>query len=600
MKLPNLTLIGTFKNLALKIREHTEPPGQIKAYDDIVRRALSDHLSTEQFDEVYHGYRRSEWSPEAFEYNINLLDSDRHNVIKDDYYNQAIDHIRDTLFTPDKLLQPIHFSDLRQYPWELSTNVGAPYNTSKRWIDYVNRKYLHLTKGEPFPDQEMRDLFAEAHEGQSLDPAMVDARMTKRNLYNEMFFRNRIHIHRLKSGHTTTMNGHDYRYWNTAFARTYTVKTDDPDKVRLVFGVPTLMMMAEMMFVWPIQAWIMSKRTKSPLLWGFETLTGGWYRLRNWFTTNFPHHTTIATIDFSGFDRYARHTVIDDIHTRILRPMFDFNHGYHPTHKYPKSDDEGYDPARIETLWNWMTDAVKTTPLLMPDGRSFRFEHSGIFSGYLQTQLLDSIYNLVMIYTILFRMGFKPHQIALKVQGDDSIIAILAIFALVAHWFMDMFEYYANMYFGAKISQKKSELRDGLDDAEVLKYRNKNGIPYRNSTALLAQLIYPERSRSLPTLKARAIGIAYANCGSDPQVYKICEQIFNYLDKFVEEADFSGLPDQLKFIQKYIRTDRIDLTRFPTYYETIANMMDQATPIPSAKYWPLKHFIGIPGQVNPT
>jgi hypothetical protein len=313
----------------------------------------------------------------------------------------------------------------------------------------------------------------------------------------------------------------------------------------------------------------------------------------------FPRFTTVITIDFSGFDRYARHTVIDDIHTHILRPMFTFSHGYHPTYLYPRSDDKTYSPTRTTNLWNWMTSAIKDTPLLMPDGRMIKFNHSGIFSGYLQTQLLDSIYNLVMIYTLLFRLGFKEHQIAIKVQGDDSIIYLLAVFALVAHWFLDQFSFYAEKYFGAKVGFKKSEVRQGLDDAEVLKYRNKGGIPYRDSLMLLAQLAYPERSRSLPALKARAIGIAYANCGSDPRVYRICEQIYQYLDVFVEDVDFRGLPDQIKFIKKYIRQDYVDLEHFPSYWETVQHLLDGPHPLPSPKYWNLNHFIGLPGQANP-
>nr|QLC36813.1 RNA-dependent RNA polymerase [Sarcosphaera coronaria partitivirus] len=598
MKFPNLSITGIFPSLAQKIRDHTEPPAQIRTYDTIVRRALQDHLLPEEVETVLEGHRRSEWSPEAFEYNIQLLDNDYHEVIKDDHYNHAIEYIKDTYFTPEVPLQPVHVADLRKYNWELSTNVGAPYNTSKRWKHYVQAKWEHQQYGTPLPDPEMRDLFAEAHEGQSLEPKMVDARMSKRNLYNEIFYRHREHIHRIKEGYTSTRSGHDYKYWNVAFARTYTVKKDDPDKVRLVFGAPWLLLQVEMMFVWPIQTWLMSRNTKSPLLWGFETLTGGWYRLRNYFATHFPRFTTTLTIDFSGFDRYARHTVINDIHTRILRPMFDFQHGYHPTHLYPLSNTQTYTPERIENLWNWMTKAITDTPLLMPDGRLYKFNHSGIFSGYLQTQLLDSIYNMVMIYTILFRLGFKPHQIALKVQGDDSIIRLLAIFALIGHWLLDMFSHYATVYFGAKVSQKKSEILEGLDNAEVLKYRNRKGLPYRDSLMLLAQLAYPERSRSLSQLKARVIGIAYANCGSDPRVYRICEQIYQYLH-FVEDVDFKGLPDQIKFIKKYIRQDFVDLTRFPSYLETVNHLLDERTPLPSKKYWPLNHFIGLPGQAKP-
>jgi len=353
------------------------------------------------------------------------------------------------------------------------------------------------------------------------------------------------------------------------------------------------------MFIWPIQAWLMSLGNNSPLLWGFETLTGGWYRLRNYFS-RFDNHNTIMTLDWSGFDRDARHSVIKDIHSDILRPMFDFSSGYHPTHDYPTSDSESYSPHRLENLWNWMTNAILKTPLLMHDGSMLEFQHSGIYSGYLQTQLLDSIYNLIMIYTIMFRLGFKEHQLEIKVQGDDSVIAILCNHTLVKDWLIPQFTYYATKYFGSKVSEQKTELHEGWDNCEVLKYRNRNGLPYRDPLALIAQLVHPERKKSLSALKARAIGIAYANSGSDLRVYRTCESIYEYLDTFIEGADLRALPEQLKFIQKYLRTGYFDVTRFPSFNETISRLMDQRLPLPSKKYWPLSHFIGLPGQVNTT
>lgn len=209
--------------------------------------------------------------------------------------------------------------------------------------------------------------------------------------------------------------------------------------------------------------------------------------------------------------------------------MFDFTKGYHPTFDYPDSPTDTYDAQRTEYLWNWMTDAITSTPLMLPDGTLIQFLHSGIYSGYFQTQLLDSIYNLVMIFTILSRLGFDLDKVIIKVQGDDSIFMLLCCFILIANWFLTMFKHYALYYFGAVLSDKKSEIRDSLERAEVLKYRNHNGIPYRDPIALLAQLRHPERSDKLQALMARAIGIAYANCGSDPRVYQICEDIYLYL-----------------------------------------------------------------------
>nr|QDW81305.1 RNA-dependent RNA polymerase [Rhizoctonia solani partitivirus 8] len=590
----NIKIIGKYPNLATNIHRITDP--QLKfEYQSRVTQAMKAHFNPSEVKKIHEGFRRSQWSEEAFKTDIDKLDSDYFEVTKDEHYHKAIDTIKRQFFTPEKKLRPVHYADLRHYPWELSTNVGAPYNTAPKWKEYVHRKYQNVTEGRPFDEQFERDLFAEAHKGQSLLPEMLKANMSKRNLYNETFFMDREKIHRIKDGYKTTKTGHDYKYWHSAFARLHLVEEEDPDKVRLVFGAPWLSIKAEAMFIWPIQAWLMSQGENSPLLWGYETLTGGWYRLRNYFHRKFRHHTSILTADWSGFDRRARHTVISDIHSEILRPMFTFEEGYHPTQDYPTSKSESYDPQRLENLWNWMTEAVLKTPLLMHNGDMLEFQHSGIYSGYLQTQLLDSIYNMVMIYSTLFRLGFKESEIALKVQGDDSVIALKAHYVLTEHWLIPEFERLALKHFGAVLSTKKTEYHSSWEHVEVLKYRNENGLPYRDGLTLMAQLYHPEGSLTLSALKARAIGIAYAAVGRDLRVFRTCEDIFNSLPDVEVGSSLKHQPDQIQFLVKYLRFD-IELDRFPLIYETVNRLMDERHSLPSTRYWPTSHFIGLPGQ----
>nr|UIW13806.1 MAG: RNA-dependent RNA polymerase [Rhizoctonia solani dsRNA virus 15] len=589
----NLKLLGRLPSLATNISSTIDPLLK-ERYDAITLSAMRKHFTDDEVRKITHGFRRSPWSQDAFQNDISKLDSEYFEVTKDEHYKRAIDYVKTRFFSPDKKLKPVHFADLRSYPMELSTNIGAPFNSSPKWQSYVKERYNHVKDGTPFTTKFHRDLFAEAHRGQSLTPEMVKPNMSKRNLYNEMFTINRWKVHLLKDGKTTTPNGHDLRYWHTAFARRHLVNEEDEDKVRLVFGAPSLSLQVEMMFIWPIQAWLMSKGEDSPLLWGYETLTGGWYRLRGYFETKFPNHTSILTADWSGFDRRARHDVIKDIHSEILRPMFDFEHGYHPTHDYPSSDEEGFKSERLETLWNWMTDAILSTPLMMNDGTMYQFQHSGIYSGYLQTQLLDSIYNLVVIYSTLFRLGIKVEDIELKVQGDDSIIALRVHYLLTEQWMIPEFERLAAKHFGSVLSIRKTEYSDGLENVEVLKYRNSNGLPYRDPFSLLAQLVHPEGSYSLEALKARAVGIAYASVLSDLRVYRTCESIFESLPHINASASPKHQGGLLMFMVKFMDY-KYDFTRFPTKYEVCQRLMDERPPLPSKRYWPLNHFIGLPG-----
>lgn len=533
-------------------------------YHATVDYALRKYLTSEQFDTVVNGYRRSTWSEEYLLRDFEKLNTNTHNVLKDEHYWKAIDEMNKR-FRPTKTLFPVHYADLREYPWRLATNIGAPYNIQPVWINQVKAKYkLGLT---------------------------TDMNMTKHNLYNEFFNVNRFLYHRIKTGHTTDNFGNDLKHWNTAFARLHLVKDTDPDKVRLVFGAPTLLLQAEMAFVWPIEVSLLNKGDDSPMLWRFETITGGWYRLRNWFATKHPRLLTYFTFDWSSFDRLARHDVISDIHT-CWKTWFNFEH-YWPTQKYPISTP---DPLHMRNLWNWMNDAILHTPLLLPDGRLIRFSHSGIFSGYLQTQLLDSCYNMVMILTILSRMGFDITKVVLKVQGDDSLGGILNYIPPPCYEsFINMFKFYADIYFGAIVNMKKSELHPTLEDVEVLKYRNTGGIPYRPELELLAMLKHPERSQSISNLMARVVGIAYAACGRSHLVYTICEDIYLHLKKKNIVPNVYGLPGGISYLQRDIEgIPFVDVTRFPSFFETMMRLTSTSRTLVSSKLWNTDHFIGIP------
>nr|AVD68675.2 replicase [Entoleuca partitivirus 1] len=605
MKFSNIKILGYKPEFAVPIhgRDPNVSNPLTDIYNKIVDNALNRFLTPDESDQVINGYRRSAWNEDALKEDINRLDSDEHPVDKDEHYEKALNHVYN-LIKPEKPLQPVHFSDLRHYKWRISTNCGAPFNAMKRWKDYVVAKFKYFQRSQPFENIAHRDLFTEAHE--SSEPLEIsDTRMTKHNLYNELFFIARKVIHRIKLGFTSNSQGESYLYWNTAFARQHLVSKDEPDKVRLVFGAPFTLLAAELMFIWPLQAHLLFMGEKSPLLWGYETILGGWYRLRNYFSRVIPYYGTVFTCDWSGFDRRARHTVIRDIQSRIMRPMFDFSQGYHPTYKY--RDSSNPDPRRkeddlpisekLENLWNWMCDAILRTPLLMPDGTLLEFQHSGIYSGYMQTQILDSLYNMVMLFTILSRMGFDISRLKLKVQGDDSICLLLQLFIQLAAGFLTLFKHYATYYFGAVMNEKKSELLPTLDHAEVLKYKNKCGIPYRDELSLLAQLRHPERSTTPEALASRCIGIAYAACGQLPRVYMICEDIYNYLTQVR-----GTIPKQseLDFYFRYIEMSsgqifRPTAARFPSYHETMSHLMDAHSPV-APSHWPLDHFIGRPGQ----
>lgn len=535
------------------------------SYSGTVHNAFKKYLTANEINHVEFDFRRSKWSEDSFYSNFERTNVAEHVVIKDEHYYAALDEM-ERRFRPTEPLKPVHYADLRYYPWRLSTNIGAPYNISDKWKQVVKDKFQQKL--------------------------IYDARLTKHNLYNEFFVNNRYLFHRIKDGYETDDYGNDLKYWNTAFARLHLVDKSSPDKVRLTFGAPTLLLQAEMSFIWPIQTSLLSRGTESPMLWGFETLKGGWYKLRNWFTSKHPQLSTFFAFDWSSFDLLARHTVISDIHDK-WHTWFNFQDGYWPTILYPTTTPE---PARLENLWNWMKKAVLKTPLLLPDGRLVEFLHSCIFSGYLQTQLLDSCYNMVVILTVLSRMGFDITKVVLKVQGDDSIGGLLNLIPEAGFpSFITTFELYAKLYFGSKLNKKKSELLTSLENAEVLKYSNSGGLPFRSEFELLALLKHPERSQSLSALMARTIGIAYANCGVHSRVYHICEDIYTHLASLDITPDPKGLPGVLSHLETLDETlAMFPLDRFPSFFDTM-KLMTTISPINISMHtWNTEHFIGTP------
>nr|UDL14430.1 MAG: putative RNA-dependent RNA polymerase [Partitiviridae sp.] len=554
----NHKYLGYFKELATTIH----PTGGIQS---AVLDSLKRNLSSEAYDNVVNGYRRSAFSKEALMDDYFKGDVPKHHVIKDEHYYKALQKVKE-MFAPPVKYRPVAFPDLRLYPWPLSSSAEAPFAQSTEL-----RRQMHIL----------------AEHGLLANP-----RLTFHNLYNHIFVYNRQTIHRIKDGLTTDIHGRDARYWNTAHARSHLVESHEDDKIRMVYGVPKLLLMAEAMFLWPLINHLVSQDGEGPMLWGYETLKGGWYKLFNWFHSNHPRLQTFFALDWRQFDKRAQFSVIDDIHA-MMHDFIDFENGYMPTKEYPETYT---DPQRLENLWKWMCNAIKHTPDLLPDGRMFERQHAGIASGFLQTQILDSIYNSIMLLTCLSRMGINIDKVALKVQGDDSLGGFLELIPEPVHnSFLDQFALYADQYFGAVLNVKKSRIRSTLDGLPVLGFSNINGYPIRDKEALLASLLYPERNTDQPRLMARAIGIAWANCGVHSDVYEVCSDVYKRFKDEGFSPNMAGLPDIIKSQRHLFSTpseDELYPTDFPSFFDTIRHVQEISYRSQSQKnlFWPLLQY----------
>lgn len=97
-----------------------------------------------------------------------------------------------------------------------------------------------------------------------------------------------------------------------------------------------------------------------------------------------------------------------------------------------------------------------------------------------------------------------------------------------------------------------------------------HGIRTRWRDELLANLLYPNKKPDEARQMARCVGIAYANCGCHPIVYKICQNIFGHPKDQKFSPHLAGLSDLIKVIDtwqfNFYRNGEIQF--FP-YFKTI-------------------------------
>jgi hypothetical protein len=538
----------------------------VESTQKVVRFALRKHLYGWDYDHIVNGFYMPTITEDLVFSTLQRGNLPDHPIPKDAHYLRARAQAL-KLLSPPRKVRPVHFADLPNYPWNWPPSAEEPYTSEKQYAEYL--RTLH----------EAGDILNE--------------RRSFGNLANAVFERTRIEIHTLKRTPTHPAHKLLFQYFMNIHVKPQLTKTGDDPKIRLIYGVAKLLIFVEAMFFWPIINYHKYvDRTKTPILWPYVTILGGWYRLQHDLLIRKLYFRTFLTVDWSGFDFHALFSVIRDLQTD-WRSMFDFENGYLPVKKDTPAGSTDYsstrtDPTRFQNLWNWMIESQLALPFRMPDGSLWIRLHRGIPSGLFLTQWLDSHYNLVMLLTILDRMGFDITTILIKVQGDDSISAIQVFIPADQHNdFRIQFSYYAKIYFDAVSRPEKTTIQNTVQGLEVLGYANTNGLPTRDWRKLLAQLLYPKsRSPTYDTLMARAIGITYADCDMHPEVRRVCQDIYLFLKAKGHSPSRAGLKNIPFTFEGY--EDTLDLDHFPTSLEVTKYLrsFSQFTDENRRTFWP--------------
>lgn len=352
-----------------------------------------------------------------------------------------------------------------------------------------------------------------------------------------------------------------------------------------MFGVPKLLLQIETMLLWPYFNWL--RLGFSPIAWGYEIFNAGFYKLSNKVSSHCYKPLTFLAFDWSGFDKRAKFTIIDDVHL-IWEEMMDYSNGYIPSINNPSST---IDPQRIKNLWRFMSLAVKHTPIRLPDGSEYKRVHSTIPSGLLQTQVLNSWINAIMILTCLSALGITVSEeiLDILVLGDDSIVG-LEEFIGPKDWneFLNKFANEARLRFGAELNLDKSKISNSLNGLTFLGYEYSNALPKRDSLALLAQFLHPERSWDINKVASKAIGIAYASCGLDKRVYNVCKDVYEYC---VNECAATPSFDGVSWLKYMNISTTINLDSFPRFEELSSSLFSPSVDERAKRrFWPDDFF----------
>jgi hypothetical protein len=572
-----------------------------------VRHALQEYLYPDEVTLITESYRRSGVTMASILDDFFANDVEQHDIPFDEHVNIGLNAMA-TAFRPPRPCLPCHINDVEHhYPYKWQVNSEPPFSTDAFFKQHLPTygEWLDMHGLDHIDKQD----FLRRHiniEDPGFQKSVVPPKFGFQK--GEIFRWTRRWHHIIKSGFTDfaglNPNSHYIKqrfiFPMLLHTKTAIVKTEDPDKMRTIWGCSKPWIIADTMFYWEYIAWLKLNPGASPMLWGYETFTGGWLRL-NAKLFNSHLSSSYITLDWSRFDKRAYFQLIHKI-MEHARTFLDFNRGYVPNVFYSENEYRDWNAQKaekLEHLWLWTLECLYQSAIVLPNGDLYKRRFAGIPSGLFITQLLDSWYNYTMIATLLSALGMDPNSTIIKVQGDDSITRLSVLIPPNEHaLFLTRLQELADHYFKAIISVTKSEVRNKLNGCEVLSYRHNYGLPYRDEIKMMAQFYHTKARNPTPEITmAQAIGFAYASCGNHQRVYLCCKDIYEYYQSLGYSPNRAGLtaifgnsPDLIEY--------PFALDHFPSIYEIkqYLTSTDYRNPIQDYKTWPTKYFLNAPCQ----
>jgi hypothetical protein len=595
----NLEYVGTYH-----APPHSVRPNEIniQKHKQVVEYAMRKYLYPHEIDYIINQTRRSDITEDAILSDFFANDVDNHDVPMDEHFEHGLQAMLDAFRPPQRCL-PAHIYDVQHhYPYKWQVNAEAPFSTDAYFLDQrptfrtvferLNDLYEHLSVdwSRRYGNKKDNDAF------------MADTVPAKFGPMKETVFSwTHRWQHVIKSGFTDLAGLSQDYYFKTRYifpmllhTKTAIVKKDDPNKMRTIWGCSKPWIITDTQLYWEYVAWIKLNPGRTPMLWGYETFTGGWLRLNAALFCSYLQ-CSFVTLDWKRFDKKAYFSVIKRI-MHGTHEFLDFQNGYLPTKDYPdtKSTWTPDRAQRIQRLWEWTLENLFDAPIVLPDGSMYKRHFAGIPSGLFITQLLDSWYNYTMLATLLSAIGFNPKACIIKVQGDDSIIRLCVLLPPDAHdSFLAKLQDLADYYFKSVLSLDKSEVRNTLNGCEVLSYRHKNGMPYRDELTMLAQFYHTKARNPTPEITmTQSYGFEIAQLSNHKRVSLVLSDIWHYY------ADQGFQPNRAGFSLVFgnspdVVLPHFDLSRFPTERDSKQYLTNftYSNETQNKKIWSPDHFL---------
>jgi hypothetical protein len=388
-------------------------------------------------------------------------------------------------------------------------------------------------------------------------------------------------------------------YPTLLFTRNHISEREGTLKVRPVYAVDDIFLLIEVMLTFPLL--VQARKPSCCIMYGLETIRGA----NRYLDRLAYHYKSFFTIDWSGFDQRVPRVITDLFFTDFLRRLIVINHGYTPTYEYPTYPDltEHTLYKKMDNLLHFLHLWFNNMVFLSVDGYAYWRTSAGISSGQLTTQYIDSFADLYFLIDGMIEFGFTDSEIeelVIFVLGDDNSGFTNWDLSRL-HSFIVFLEKYALQRYNMVLSHTKSVITMMRNKIETLGYRCNFGQPRRDIGKLVAQLCYPEHGIKYHTMSARAIGIAYAACGMDPDFHKFCYDVFCtflpyhrpdprstlYLERLLSKTEEIRLPFETENLH------------FPSLETVITQISSYQGPLSFEPKWNYAHFVNSPDIIPP-